>query len=39
VKSCQFGSSSALAPNATAGIIVATATTSRQVQLSLKLIF
>jgi hypothetical protein len=39
VKSCQFGSSPALAPNATAGIIVATATTSRQVQLSLKLIF
>src|SRR5438876_215429 len=39
VKSCQFGSSSALAPNATAGIIVATVTTSRQIQLSLKLIF
>jgi len=39
VKSCQFGSSPALAPNATAGIIIATATTSRQIQVSLKFIF
>ncbi len=39
VKSCQFGSSPALAPNATAGIITSTVTTSRQIQLSLKLIF
>ena len=39
VKSCQFGSSSALAINSTAGQITSTITTSRQIQFSLKLIF
>jgi hypothetical protein len=39
VKSCQFGSSPALAINSTAGQITSTITTSRQIQLSLKLIF
>jgi Carboxypeptidase regulatory-like domain/TonB dependent receptor len=38
-KSCQFGSSPALMPNSTAGQIVSTVTTSRQIQLSLKFIF
>ena len=39
VKSCQFGSSSTLAINSTAGQITSTTTTSRQIQLSLKFIF
>jgi len=39
VKSCQVGSSSALAINTTAGQITSTITTSRQIQFSLKLIF
>jgi hypothetical protein len=39
VKSCQFGSSPTLAINSTAGQITATTTTSRQIQLSLKIIF
>src|SRR5437867_5761631 len=39
VTSCQFGSSSALAINSTVGQITSTVTTSRQIQLSLKLIF
>jgi hypothetical protein len=39
VKSCQFGSSPALSINSTAGQITSTVTTSRQIQLSLKLIF
>ena len=39
VTSCQFRSSKALAVNSTAGQITSTLTTSRQIQLSLKLIF
>ncbi len=39
VKSCQFGSSPALTFNSIAGQITSTVTTSRQIQLSLKLIF
>jgi hypothetical protein len=39
IQSCQFGSSPTLAANATAGQITSTATNSRQIQLSLKLIF
>src|SRR5499433_2067152 len=39
VKSCQFGSSPTLAFNSIAGQITSTVTTSRQIQLSLKLIF
>ena len=39
VTSCRFGSSSALGINSTAGQITSTVTTSRQIQLSLKLIF
>jgi hypothetical protein len=37
--SCQFGSSSVLAVNSTAGQITSTITRSRQIQLSLKVIF
>jgi hypothetical protein len=39
VAGTQFGSSPTLTPNSTAGQITFTVTTSRQIQLSLKLIF